>query len=51
MSLQQRQTVEQLRAAGYEITGHGKSILAVKGNDRRVIFPDGVQRRALGAKR
>ena len=51
MSLQQRQTVEQLRADGYLITGHGKSILAVKGNDRRVIFPDGVQRRALGAKR
>jgi hypothetical protein len=49
--LLQRQVADSLKAQGFEIEGHGALIKAVKGNDRRLIYPDGVQRRALGAKR
>ena len=48
---QQRNTIDRLKAEGFTIEGHGKLVVAVKGNDRRVIYPDGEQRRALGAKR
>lgn len=49
--LLQRQVADQLKAQGYEIEGHGALIKAVRGNDRRLIYPDGQQRRAVGAKR
>lgn len=49
MTLAQRLTAERLRAEGYTITD-GFDVIAVKGNDRRIVWRDGSQHRAQGAR-
>ena len=51
MTLEQRLKVAALQADGYTITTGPAVVLAVRGNDHRLIHQDGSQHRAKGAKR
>ena len=50
MTLAQRITANRLIAEGFEISEHF-DVIAVRGNDKRIIWADGSQHRATGAKR
>lgn len=51
MTLEQRLTVCRLQRDGYRINYEGEKVCMSRGNDYRTIGPDGVMRRALGAKK
>lgn len=53
MTIDQRVTVSKLRAEGFTKVEDGSKsmVVMVRGNDRRVIWLDGSQHRATGAKR
>ena len=51
MSLEQRITANDLQAQGYTISTGPAGVLAVRGNDCRLVLADGSMRRAMGAKR
>lgn len=51
MTTEQRLTANELQAQGYTISTGPAGVLAVRGNDHRVIWADGSQRRARGARR
>lgn len=53
MTLEQRISVSKLRAEGFaQVEDGSKSmVVMVRGNDRRLIWLDGSQHRAEGAKR
>jgi len=51
MSLEQRLTANALQAQGFTISTGAAGVVAVRGNDHRVIWADGSQHRATGAKR
>ena len=51
MTIDQRVAANVLQAQGYTISTGPDGVLAVRGNDHRVIWADGSQRRARGAKR
>jgi hypothetical protein len=51
MSLEQRLTANDLQAQGYTISTGLAGVLAVRGNDCRLVLADGSMRRAMGGKR
>lgn len=51
MTLEQRITVCRLQRDGYRINYEGESVCLSRGNDYRLVGPDGSMRRAMGAKR
>lgn len=51
MTLDQRLTANDLQAQGFTVTTGPDGVLAVRGNDHRLIHQDGSQHRARGAKR
>ena len=51
MTLEQRLKANALQADGYTITTGPDGVVAKRGNDCRVIWADGSQHRAKGAKR
>lgn len=51
MTIDQRITASKLQAEGFTVSEYPTGVVAVRGNDRRVIYRDGSQRRAMGAKR
>ena len=51
MTLEQRLTANDLQAQGYTISTGPAGVLAVRGNDCRLVLADGSMRRAMGAKR
>lgn len=51
MTIDQRVKVAKLQAEGYTITTGPDGVVAVKWNDRMVVWRDGSLHRALGAKR
>lgn len=51
MTLEQRLTANDLQAQGFTVTTGPIGVLAVRGNDHRLIHQDGSQHRAKGAKR
>ena len=51
MSLEQRLTANDLQAQGYTISTGPAGVLAVRGNDCRLVLADGSMRRAMGARR
>jgi hypothetical protein len=51
MTLDQRLTANALQSEGFTISTGPAGVLAVRGNDCRVIWHDGSQHRAKGAKR
>jgi hypothetical protein len=53
MTLEQRITVSKLRAEGFtQCEDQSQSlVIMVRGNDRRVVWLDGSQHRAMGAKK
>lgn len=51
MTLDQRLTANDLQAQGFTISTGPAGVLAVRGNDHRLIHQDGSQHRATGAKR
>ena len=51
MTLDQRLTANDLQAQGFTVTTGPAGVVAVRGNDHRVIWADGSQHRATGAKK
>ena len=51
MTIDQRITASKLQAEGFTVSEYPTGVVAVRGNDHRVIYRDGSQRRAMGAKR
>lgn len=51
MNMEQRLTANALIAEGFTISTGPAGVIAVRGNDYRIIWQDGSQRRAKGAKR
>jgi hypothetical protein len=51
MTLDQRLTANDLQAQGYTISTGPAGVLAVRGNDCRLVLADGSMRRAMGARR
>lgn len=51
MTIDQRLTANDLQAQGFTVTAGPAGVVAVRGNDHRVIWQDGSQHRATGAKR
>lgn len=51
MTLEQRLKANALQAEGYTISTGPAGVLAVRGNDCRLVLADGSMRRAMGAKR
>lgn len=51
MTIDQRVTASKLQAEGFTVTGGKGGVIAVRGNDRRVIWAGGSQHRAHGARR
>lgn len=50
MTLLQRITANRLQAEGFEVYEHF-DVIAVRGNDKRIIWADGTVHRAMGAKK
>lgn len=51
MTLDQRLTANELQAQGFTISTGPAGVVAVRGNDYRLVMADGKQQRAKGAKR
>ena len=51
MTLDQRLTANALQAEGFKISTGSAGVVAKRGNDHRVIWADGSQHRATGAKK
>lgn len=51
MTLEQRLTANALQAEGFTISSGPTGVVAVRGNDHRLIHQDGSQHRAKGAKK
>lgn len=51
MTIDQRVTASKLQAEGFTVSTGQAGVLAVRGNDYRLILRDGSVRRAIGAKR
>lgn len=51
MTLEQRLTANALQAEGFTVTAGPAWVVAVRGNDCRLVLADGSMRRARGARR
>ncbi|MFG5862737.1 hypothetical protein [Metapseudomonas sp. CR1201] len=51
MTIHQRVTVCQLQRDGFRVNYEGEKVCLVRGNDYRLVWPDGSMHRAEGAKR
>ena len=51
MTIDQRITASKLQAEGFTVSEYPTGVVAVRGNDHRVIYRDGSMKRARGARR
>ena len=51
MTIEQRITTQSLQSAGFTVKTSGSSLVASRGNDFRLVLPDGSQKRAKGARK
>lgn len=51
MTIDQRITVSRMQSEGFTVSEKDDAVIIVRGNDYRLVMPDGSQKRARGAKK